>query len=382
MALNATILRWPDLEKSGNTKLAWQLLWEKAGEREGTTTDSAAELGAALGATDRVGRRVLENLERLDAIVLLNRNLAGTGRLRGELLIFVRKPETVARSQPPGIDPGPQLPLLPDVIEGEIVRAHPAVSAPIRRAMMAPKPPDAGPAEPSEDPPAQGFAIDRAPAELAMMAPKPPDAPIVSKESRILSTPRNQGSVKVNVSDNGGPPTGLNAPAGAARESSRGTVPDAQALAAELTRRRAAIASTTDPLALGEALPGALADERRRMMDPRIGQKQKAGLSRQIAAAGGQSETSWLCRNGADLYLRCDIQEQEGIDEMLKRVNRRRRLPPGDPDRIDNAGGWLQSELRKIAERHGWQWGRKKPKGSPQRDSAECRTAPDGGSER
>ena len=37
---------WPDLEKSGNSKLAWLWLWCQAGHREGMIITSATAIGA------------------------------------------------------------------------------------------------------------------------------------------------------------------------------------------------------------------------------------------------------------------------------------------------------------------------------------------------
>jgi hypothetical protein len=170
--LHPKIWAWPEAEKSGLSKLVWQWLWCQNEHREGVFMTSAAAIADAHGVTDRAARRAIENLQGLGAIQVLDRNLAGPSRLRGQLRIFIRNPAMVPQSQPPGIESDPQRALLPGVIDPRIRPAHPAFSA-----------------------------------------PKPPDPSNVFKEEENLSTPKPQGTVRSN--DNGGP--------------SRGSEPDSRA---------------------------------------------------------------------------------------------------------------------------------------------------------
>ena len=279
---------------------------------------SAAALAAAIGTTDRAARRMIENLVRLTAIELLERNVAGAGRYRGQLRIYLRNPKAVPRSQPPGIRPDPQLTLVPDAIARETIPAHPAISAPSRHAIMAPKPPDAESSQPSQATAAQRFAVDRREIDSAIMAPKPPDPFNVVKEVENLSLSKNQG--RFNALNNGSA-----SPPGDPDEGLR--------VSGDIA---AAIAAKCDPF------------------------KQKRRLEQEILAATGETDpTWWVAGNGADLVVNGGYPVAE-LQLLLQKVHVRRQLAPGAKGHIPNPQAYLQNALSNVARKRGVQWGRRR----------------------
>jgi hypothetical protein len=180
--LNPTIHGWPDTEKSGNTKLAWQWLWCRAEHREGIIITSAAEIAEALSMTDRAARRIIENLVNIHAVEVLERNISGRGRLRGRIRIFIRLPESVPQSQPPGVEWDPQQSLLGEPVRPQIRPAHPAVSGTKPPAVSAPKPPDALPEKPTQADSGNALRGVRDAPDPAVSGTKPPDASMDHRE--------------------------------------------------------------------------------------------------------------------------------------------------------------------------------------------------------
>ena len=323
--LHPTILAWPQLEQSGNTKLAWCWLWCKAAHREGMIVSSAAAIADALGASDRVARRILQNLEAIGALQILERNVSGKGRLRGQLRIYVRNPNTVPKSQPPGIDPHRQQALIPEAVNPRIIPAHPAVSAPKPPAVLSPELPDTPPDLSGQVEAAQRFAYRGGRSDPAVLSPKPPRSFNVTKEKEALRFTTDQRTARCNDIEGADPLDG--------------------SLAAGVTE---AFQTASD------------------WMDAAHPTQQKCRLRERILKAAAVVDRRWwVAGAGADLVVTYGVPHVE-VEELLSELVRRRHLPNEDPKHIRNAPGWLQTALARVARRVGMTWGCRRDRTPPQ----------------
>jgi hypothetical protein len=194
--LNQKILAWPNLEKSGLSKLCWLHLWhDLAGEKAGIVSVSAAAIAATIGVGDRSARKALENLKSIHAIEVLDRNLMANNNLRGSLVIHVFRPDQVPMSQPPGVQFDPQMALIEGAVEPHFIPVRPAICAHKSPEICAHKSPDAQPGEARQPQTQKGETPSKVPREPAICARKSPDVPMVSLErSNYISPNLNLGS--------------------------------------------------------------------------------------------------------------------------------------------------------------------------------------------
>ena len=124
------ILAWPTLGRSPLVKVVWTFAWLMAGSRERLIVLSVAAVADGVGLADgRPIRNALQTLVGMGALVVLDRDVAGKGKLRGRFKVVVKNPLIIATSQPPGVEYDPQATLLPGVVQPTIRGAHPAFHA-------------------------------------------------------------------------------------------------------------------------------------------------------------------------------------------------------------------------------------------------------------
>lgn len=318
--LNETILAWPRLDKSGNTKLGWLWLWQQAGRREATIVSSAAAVTAALGCSDsRTGRAILQGLQAIGAVVILDSDLAGKGRLRGRCRIHVLDPRRVPQSRPPGLAGDPQIPLIEDAVERRLITAHPAICAhKSPAAICAHKSPDRPAAKRTQDQPSQPLAHDRPSGDPAICAHKSPLASSneeTNEEKQIHLTPKR--------------------------------IPNGT------------IGTKEEEIALiGAEMPAAQRGSayRRRLRDePAFRRVERERIKARLIAEVGERPDWWVAGAFADLVVKWGypLAQETGAEEdclelLVEELRRRKALPAGQ-GRIDNPAGWLQAAFSRRA---------------------------------
>ena len=120
--LHPKILAWRGAEKSGNSKLLWQVAWCAVGHKEGLWDAKITEMATAIGVSEQAARRAKENLVTLGAFVELE-----PGGNPGVKRHWIKDPNLVVTSQPPGILQDAQRPLVPDAIERHVRPARPSM---------------------------------------------------------------------------------------------------------------------------------------------------------------------------------------------------------------------------------------------------------------
>ena len=279
---------------------------------------------------------MIENLSNVGAVQILERNLGGAGKHRGQLRVFVRNPRIVSQSQPPGIEADPQRALIPDAIPPRITSAHPAVSGPKPPVVSSPKSPDTVALEPPQAETTSHVAYPSYQRDPAVLSPKPPDAFIEFKDrmNSLSSTPQGRG----------------------VNEFNEGPAPLSAIMPPALDAAGARFMARTDRKAQRERLKSDI-----------------------IRAAGIKDPDWWVAGQAADMVYDRGLDIEE-LRDKLSLLNRRRLLPKGDPNRIPNPGGWLQTAMEKLANEKGWSWGSKQRR--DRQSEAQCADGCDGGDER